>query len=436
MNYIKKSTTPLRNFLVLWFGQSVSALGSTMTGFAITIWAYEKTGSALVLSISGLLIMVPKMIVGVLAGPFVDRANKKAVMICTDIGAGLCTLILFLLLRFEALEIWHIYCLNVISSVLGSFQAPAGSVAFSAVVPKEHYVRANGMQSFSEGINQIVAPVIAGAMLGFVGITGVIIMDFITMAFACSTLAFLVKIPNVEKKNQLKFNPRNYFDELIRGFGIVKSSHLLRKLMLFMVFINLVAGITYYNLLSPMILARTANDSQALAFVNGAVGLGSIAGALLVLLFPTTKRRVKTMFACAALSFIFGDILLAVGNTLIIWGVAGFFSSIFLPAFNANESYFWRTIIPIEVQGRAFSFKYALQSGIIPVGLLLGGVLADYVLEPFMAEPHHLLSLVLGSGKGSGMALMFFITGIIGMGISVLGFFSHSLQKAENEAAL
>lgn len=432
MNFIKKYTLTLKNFLMLWFGQSVSSLGSSMTGFAITIWVYEKTESTLVLSISGLLIMVPKMLVGVLAGPFVDRANKKIIMICTDIGAGLCTLILFTLLRFEALEIWHIYCLNVISSVLGSLQTPASSVAVSAVVPKEHYVRANGMQSFSEGLIQVLAPVFAAALLGVVGMTGVIIIDFITMAFACSTLVFLVKIPNLEKENKLKFNARNYYDELLHGFSVVKSSHLLRKLMLFMAFINLVAGITYYNLLSPMILAKTANDSQALAFVNGAIGLGSIAGAILVFMFPTTKHRVKTMFLCAALSFLFGDILLAVGNTLIVWVTAGFFSSIFLPTLNANESYFWRTIIPIEVQGRAFSFKYALQSGVIPVGLLLGGVLADYVLEPLMMEPPQFLTFV-GSGKGAGMAIMFFITGVIGTILGALGFFSRTMQEAESQ---
>ena len=434
MGAFNKYILPLRNFWVLWLGQSVSLLGSSMTEFAITIWAYQKTGSALVLSISGLLIMVPKMLVGVLAGPLVDRANKKTLMICADIGAGLCTLVMFLLLRHNALEIWHIYILNVVNSILGSFQAPASNVAVSAIVPKEHYVKVSGLQSFSEGAMQVLAPVFAAALLAVIGMTGVMIIDFTTMAFACITLGLFVKIPAVRIVEKAKISVRNYFSELAQGLGAIRASRLLKKLMTFMVFINLVAGITYYNLLSPMILARSGNDSRVLAFVNGAVGLGSIAGALLILLIPTVKRKVRALFLCAALSFFFGDILLAIGTNLAMWVAAGFLSSLFIPLFNANESYFWRTIIPIEVQGRAFSLKYALQSGIIPVGLLLGGLLADYVMEPFMESPPYLLAIILGSGKGSGMALMFLITGIIGTVLGGIGFFSRSMQKAENEA--
>lgn len=424
MNNYNKYILPLKNFWILWFGQSISLLGSSMTSFAVTIWAFEKTGSALVLSVSGMLIMVPKMIVGLLAGPLVDRLNKKTVMVCTDIGAGLCTLTLFILLRHDMLDIWHIYAINIASSVLSSFQSPASNVAVSTVVPKEYYIKTSGMQSFSDGFAQILAPVFAAVLLGAAGMVGVIIVDFISMAFACLTLIFLVKIPVINRENESNFNMKRYSRELRQGFEAINKSDLLRKLMLFMLFINFIAGITYYTLLSPMILARTANNSQALSFVNGAVGLGSIAGASLVLLVPSGKRKIKTMFLCCALSFLLGDVLLSLGSTLILWVVAGFFSSLFLPLFNANEGYFWRTIIPLEIQGRAFSLKYALQSGIIPVGMLLGGVLADYVFEPLMAN----------NGKGSGMALLFLIFGIIGAAYSIFGIFSPSMQKAEDEA--
>lgn len=432
MSFIK-DILKLKNFIMLWFGQSISTLGSSMTSFAITIWAFERTGSALTLSISGLLIMVPRMAGGILAGPIIDRMNKKVIMFCTDLGAGICTLILFLLLRANSLEIWHIYCLNFVSSILGSFQSPANDVAISLIVPKEYYIKTSGMQSFSSGTIQVLAPVIAAAMLSITGMVGVIIFDFTTLIFACSTLLFFVKIPVIKRMEAQKFNTKNYFRELTSGFYVIKDSNLLKTLMLFMAFINFVAGMTYYNLLSPMILARSGSDTQVLAFVNGAIGLGGIVGGLLIAVMPTKKSKIKSMFLCAGLSFILGDILFAVGNSIMIWAIAGFFSSIFLPAFNANESYFWRTIIPIELQGRAFSFKYALQSGMIPVGLLLGGVLADYVFEPFMTNASNPLSFILGNSKGSGMAMMFLITGILGTILSILGLFSRSLPKAEKE---
>ena len=437
MNFFNKYVKPLKNFLFLWFGQSLSQIGSTMTGFAVTIWAFEKTGSALVLSISALLIMVPDMIFGILAGPLVDRANKKTIMILADIGTGICTLALFLLLRNEALEIWHIYIINVVKSTMNSFQSLASNVAVSAVVPKEYYVKTSGLQSFSGGVMQVLAPVFAAILLGIVGITGVIIFDFVSLAFACITLAAFVKIPMmhgragnevsdrsvIRAKEKITCNIKQYFTNLDQGYKVVKGSTLLWNLLLFMIPVNLIAGVTYYSLISPMILARTSNDSRALLFVNAAIGTGSMAGALLVFLIPSGKRKIKTMLVCLALSFLLGDVLFAIGTNLYVWVMAGFFTSVFLPLFRANEGYYWRTIIPLELQGRAFSLKYALQSGVAPIGMILGGLLADYVFEPLMAR----------KGSGAGMALMFFITGVLGTIYCLIGIFGRSMQKTEAE---
>ena len=424
MNPLTKHITPLKNFLFLWFGQSLSQVGSTMTGFAVTIWAFEKTGSALVLSVSGLLVMLPDMVFGVLAGPLVDRVNKKALMILADLGTGLCTLVLLLLLNSGALEIWHIFIINVVKSSLNSFQSLASNVAVSAVVPKEHYVKTSGLQSFSRGVMQVLAPVFAAVLLGAAGMTGVLVFDLASLMFACTTLAVFVKIPGALGQAKEKTAPgvRRYFESMRQGYEVIKTSGLLRKLLSFMIFINLLAGITYYSLLAPMILARTANDSQALLVVNGAIGLGGIAGALLVLFFPAGREKLKVIFICLALSFLLGDVLMAVGNNLYVWAAAGFFTSVFLPLFRANEGYFWRTIIPLELQGRAFSLKYALQSGAAPVGMIIGGLLADYVFEPLMAH----------RGSGAGMALMFLITGVLGTVYSLIGLCSHSMRRAES----
>ncbi len=428
-----KDIIKLRSFVLLWFGQSISSLGSSMTIFAITIWAFEKTGSALTLSISGMLIMAPKMALGLLVGPFIDRMNKKAIMLISDIGAGLCTLTLFLLLRADSLEIWHIYSLNFVSSILGSFQYPANDVAVSLIVPKKYYIKASGMQSFSSGIIQILSPIFAAFLLGFTDMSFVIIFDFVTLIFACSTLAFFVKIPFLRKTKGQRFSIMHHLFELRRGFSIIWNSTLLKKLLIFMAFINFLAGLTYYNILSPMILARSGYNAKALGFVNGAIGLGGIMGGFLIIFMPTMKSKVKTMFLYAGISFFFGDILFAFGNSIRTWSIAGFLSSVFIPPLVANESYFWRTIIPIEMQGCAFSFRYAIKSGMIPVGMLIGGILADCVFEPFMTNESNPLSFIFNSGKGMGMALMFLITGILGTTLSIMGLFNPSLAKAEQE---
>jgi MFS family permease len=309
MSSIKIYFAEMRNFLTLWLGQSVSSLGTTMTGFAISIWAFEQTGSALVLSVSALLVMLPRMLMGVFVSPFVDRNNKKRIMIYADIGTGVFTFVLFLLLRFDALEIWHIFGINFITSILGSFQALANNVAVSAIIPKKHYVRATGLQSFSSGMVEVIAPALAAVLLGFIGIVGVIAVDLITMVFACLSLVFFVKIPD-----KPTFNTRHYLRDLRSGFRVVKASALLYRLMLCMAVLNFITSMAAYGLLAPMVLARSGNNEVALAVVSSAVGLGGVVGALVILAVPTRTNRVRMIFFCYFISAIIGDMLFALGK--------------------------------------------------------------------------------------------------------------------------
>ena len=423
-----KTIKELKNFLLLWIGQFFSTLGSQMTSFAITLWIFEKTSNVLSLSISSALIMLPRMIIGIFASPLIDRFDKKKLILFTDIGAGICTLIIFLLYRNNNLELWHIYLLNTISSIFGSFQTPASSVSVSLILPKKHYIRASALQSFSDGIVQILSPIFAATILGFAGMNMVFLFDLLSLSFACITLILFVKIPNYKYVNKGK----KYIEELKEGFKIIKDSNLLSNLLLFMGFINFVSGITYYNLISPLILIRTNNNAEILAHVNMFIGLGGIVGGLIISVLPESKNKLKTLFLCGALSFVFGDILLSLGGSYYSWIFAGFFSSVFIPTIQANDSYFWRIVIPLDLQGRAFAFKYGIQSGMIPLGTLIGGFLAQYLFEPYMTSPN-VFSKYFGTGAGSGISLMFFITGLLGLFIGILGFPSKSLNSEENK---
>ena len=436
MNNIRIFFAEMKNFLALWLGQSVSSLGTTMTGFAISIWAFEQTGSALVLSVSALLVMLPKMITGILVSPFIDRNDKKRIMIYADIGTGLCTIILFLLLRFAALEIWHIFSINVITSVFGSFQNLASDVAISAVVPKNHFIRANSLQSLSSGITQVVAPALSAVLLGFMGIIGIIIIDIITMTFACVSLAVFVKIPMSYLKYKPKFNVKNYLNDLQSGFKTVCASALLFRLMFFMAILNFITSMASYGLLTPMILAKSGNNEVALAVANSAIGIGNMVGAFFVFLVPTQTKKIRMIFLCYFLSVTFADVLFSLGNSLAFWAVALFIGYTFVPVITANTTYFWRTIIPIEKQSRAFAVRYAIQSATIPIGVLVGGVLADFVFEPFMEQPPYLLGRIFGEGEGAGTAVMFFISGILCAVLCIVFMFNRTMQKAEREAEI
>jgi len=163
----------LRGFIIIWAGQVFSMIGSQMTHFAMGIWAWEKTGQATPLALVGFFSFAPLIIFTPIAGVLVDRWNRKLVMALSDIGAGLVTVTILILLLTNQLEIWHLYITGVVGGLFGAFQWPAYSAAITLLVPKQHYTRTSGMISMAESGVGIFAPILAGILLPIINITGI-----------------------------------------------------------------------------------------------------------------------------------------------------------------------------------------------------------------------------------------------------------------------
>lgn len=166
-----------------------------------------------------------------------------------------------------------------------------------------------------------------------------------------------------------------------------------------------------------MILSRSANDSVTLGIVNTVMGIGGIVGGIIVSTGKVRANSVKMIYISAMLSFLFGDIMMGIGRNVIVWSIAGLAASLPIPFINAGQLVILYQNIPEEMQGRIFAVRNAIQFSSIPLGILLGGLLADYVFEPFMLKENAVtlcLRILVGEGAGSGMAVMFLGTGILG----------------------
>ena len=125
-------------------------MGSGLTSFALGVWVFEQTGSATQFALIGLSAVLPRVVLSPLAGTVVDRWDRRQVMIVGDLGAGLSTLVVALLLLVARLEIWHIYLLAGVSAAFGTLQWPAFAATTSLLVSKENLGRANGMVQFAK----------------------------------------------------------------------------------------------------------------------------------------------------------------------------------------------------------------------------------------------------------------------------------------------
>ena len=407
-------------YIVFWLTQSLSELGSSMTSFALVIWAYGQTGSALSVSLMTFCSYVPFVIVSLFAGSFLDRHKKKSVLLLSDTFAAVCTIAVCLLALWGKLEIWHIYLVNILIGFMNAFQSPALSVSLGILVPKEYRSRASGMSSFSSNLITVVTPMLAAALFSFGGLKGILLIDLLTFLLGAGILFFFISIPEASLKEQIG-EKQGPFTGFLWGWRFLKAHKGILYIILSMSMLNFFSRLTYENILSPMILARS-QSSSVLGIVTGILGAGGILGGILVSLLKLPKDNQKVMYLSAALSFLFGDITMGLGQNVYIWSLGALFASVPIPFILAAQNVMIYHRIPAEIQGRIFAVRNALQFGTIPVGILLGGFLADYVFEPFMESNIPLalfLTGVTGEAPGKGMAVMFLCTGILGFSFSI-----------------
>jgi MFS family permease len=173
----------LQAFLMLWITQSFSQLGSSMTSFALVLYLYEKSGSALSTAMLSVCSYAPYILLSMFAGALSDSWNKKRTMLVCDSLAAISTIVVFVLLQTNQLQIWHLYGLNVINGIMNTVQQPASEVAVSLITPRRFYQKVSGLKSFSNALNTMLTPIIATALYAFAGMQAIILVEVSTFLF-------------------------------------------------------------------------------------------------------------------------------------------------------------------------------------------------------------------------------------------------------------
>lgn len=413
-NYIN-TLNEMRTFLLLWITQSFSGLGSAMTSYALVIWSYTQYGSALMTSILMVSSYAPYVLFSIFAGALSDRWNKKATMLVCDSVAAVTTIVMLILLRNDALHIWHLYLMNAINGLMNTVQQPASEVAVTKVLPKKYFQKVGGLRYFSSSLNSIMTPIIATAVLGLLGMGAIVAFDLFTFAVAFLILAFGIRIP--ENKEDVQTEEKLLVSAK-QGIAYLKKEQGIFGLIMFLAAINLVASI-YDAAFPAMMLSRNGGSEKVLGLVNAVIGISTLTGSILASFAKEPKSRVRVICNCLLLSMGTENLLLALGRTPWIWCIGGFLGWIAIPLMNTNLDAIMRLQVPEQMQGRVYAVRNALQFFTIPIGYFLGGFLVDRVFEPLMAlqSDTSILSMMFGTGKGSGAAFLFFVIAFAGVAV-------------------
>lgn len=424
--------TGMRGFVIVWLGQVVSMLGTGMTNFALSFWIFQQTGEATALTWAIFFFMAPSVLFSPVAGAIVDRSNRKTVMIVSDLLAGVATILLLLLLAGDNLQIWHIYVANLLAGAANAFQFPAYSAAVTMMLPKEQYGRAAGMLSLAGSASGILAPAFAGALLGPLGLVGIMGIDVATFLFAVLALA-VVHIPQPEVTAAGRTGQGSLLQESAYGFRYIFARPSLLGLQMVFFFINFLAMFGF-AVMVPMILARTGNNEIALASVQSVGAIGGVIGGVLLSTWGGPKRKVNGVLLGMVGVSILSQTLMGVGQTVLIWATASFMGQFLIPILNGSNQAIWQAKVAPDVQGRVFAVRRLIAQITAPVATAVAGPLADHVFEPAM-RPDGVLApffgWLVGTGTGSGMALMFVVTGLFGVAVGLGGYLFPAIRNAE-----
>lgn len=432
-NLAEKRPKNLTAFVVIWLGQFVSVAGSFMTSFALGIWAWEKTGSAQALALVGVFTYAPLILVTPLVGVLVDRWNRKLVMMLSDLGAVLASITVFILFITGRLEIWHIYATTAFASTFQAFQWPAYSATVTLMVPKKHYSRASGMISMVESASNIVGPVLAGSLIGVVGVRGILIIDILTFFVAIITLLIVIVPQPIVEKTKTSF--KKILKDMTFGFNFIFSRPGLLGLQMVFFAANFMTVIGW-AVINPMVLARTG-DAQILGFVQSFAAVGGLVGAVFLTIWGGPKQLVSGILLGWILNGLLGRSLMGITDQPWLWMVAVFLLAFFMPTVNGCSQAIWQKKVPPKQQGRVFAVRRFIAQITVPISMAFSGWLADSIFEPAFQTSDgwgtRLFGGLVGSGPGAGMSLMIAISGVLVAAVAVGGTFFKAIRNVETD---
>ncbi len=419
-----------RVFVLVWLGQWVSVMGSSMTTFALGVWILQHTGSVTQFGLAYLLTQLPGILISPLAGALTDRWDRRWVMVLSDSVAALATLAMVLLLYFDRLQTWHIYPAMAMNSIAAAFQWPAYSAATTLMVPKNSLSRASGMVQMAQSAARIVSPFLAGLLLSRIRIEGVLLIDVVSFCFALLVL-LTVRFPRPPKLPEL-VQRQSLWRDAVRGWTYIRQRGGLLALVIFFGLVNFSIGFAQV-LVTPMVLSFASE--QVLGAVLSIGGVGMLLGSVVMSVWGGPRRRILGVLGFALLHGV-SHIMLGLSPSPTLIAISLFLLFFAMPFINGCSQAIWQTKVPPALQGRVFAIRRMIAWSTLPAAYLVSGPVADHLFEPMMAADGLLansVGMVIGVGPGRGMGLLFVLLGFASLLIALISFAVPKMRRVEED---
>lgn len=366
-----------RNATFFIAGQFLSMFGSMLVQHAITWHITLQTKSGLVMTVFTCAALLPMVVISPFAGVWADRFNRKYLVNISDGAIALVTLIVAILYFSGVQNIWLLLAAVMARSAGQGIQMPAASALIPQLVPQEHLTRFNGLQSAGQSLIMFAAPMASGALLTFLPIEYIFLIDIVTAVIGIALVFFCVRLSHTPKAGAEKGGIKIYFQEMAEGLRYITGTGWLKTLFIAFALFSVLASPA--AMLTPLQVARTfGGDVWRLTAVEILFALGMTAGGLIMSVWGGFKNKTKTMnfawLAFGVTTFLFGVIpnFWAYLGVMLLCGCT-------VPLFNIASMTLMQTKIPPELMGRVFGAVTMFSGLAMPVGMVLFGPLGDIV---------------------------------------------------------
>ena len=416
-------------FYTLIATQTLSLIGSRMTSIGVGIWVFTETGKTAPLLLTSFFNELPGMLAGSLAGVVVDRWDRRWVMILSDLGQAVGSVLLMISFLSGKFELWHLYAIAFLQGVFSTFQSPAERAATTMLVPEEGRERANAIKETSFPLAGIVAPVFTGLLYASIGIAGIIFIDLLTFLVAV-IFVWLIHIPHPERTEVGLESQGGFWREARGALRFITQRRALFVLMLVTAFINFMLN-GPLDLTLPYLILLT-NSEKVAGSIIGVTSLGAFAGASLIAIWGGTRPRMKTILVgwiVTGIMFLFFGVL----RTPIPIAVTLFVLFFNLPLVQALYISILQAKSPPDLQGRVFALNDQFSLLGSTTSFVLTGFLVDHVINPAIGtKAWKFLDPLLGNGPGAGIGLVEVVTGAIILLTTLMLFASVEIRNIES----
>lgn len=423
-------SSSLRDFLLIWFGQLISGMGSRLTSFALGVWVYQTTGSTTQFAMVFVAMAIPALVLSPFAGALVDRWDRRRVMIVCEAASAAVIAALALLAATGGLSMPVIYIGVGLSAITNTFLQPAYAASVPLLADRDQLVRLNGLIQTGQGMSLVGGPVLAGVLMKFAGLVGVLAADAASFLVGAVCIA-LARVPRPRRDDH---EAPDLLREARDGWRYIAERKGLLGLLVVGTadsFLFAIASVA----ITPLVLGAVHQDLGLLGLQMSLASGGLLVGGVLITVWGGPRRKVDGLLG---FSFLSGLALFAHGfaPSFLLYVVAGFVMFLAMPPAQSAGYALWQTKVPSQLLGRCMAIVRMTSEAALPLGYLLAGPLAEFVFEPAL-RPDGVLAdsvgRVIGVGEGRGLGLMFIVLGLAMSAVAAAGYALRPVRRIERD---